>query len=251
VKLSGADRLKIICDPFWTPSSSKGTQLSCTRTYDVLDLLVPEAGTWEFSLSMRPEGDGFLLKRSMITSGGCNVLPPQSTALKMEFRRSLGCFLIQANESIDSLDCGLGLDQDGRFVAVTSELEKSLEEKIQQKLATTPQLFASCVFAKTPAGTRQNKRRSDDAADGSAHKRVSGKTKPQYIRLDPIKFPTACRRPDTPQLDPEQEEDVEFLDPVSDSDTYHSVSTSSESSVSLGAFTPAASRWQREHRQQY
>ncbi|KAK1981609.1 hypothetical protein LZ30DRAFT_793231, partial [Colletotrichum cereale] len=238
VSLSGADRLKIVCDPFWS-SNSRGTRLSSRKTYDVLDLLVPEAGTWTFSLSMGQNGRSLVLHQSMLTEGGRDVRPPQSTVLQMEFRRSSGCFLIEVAEDIDSLDCGLGLENDGTFVALTSELEQSLESKIKEKLAARPHLITSCRFADSPVRSpRQNKRRPADTSGGRARRRVIGNMKPRYARLPPIRAPPARRRPFRPYREPEPEpdEEMEILDPVSDSESYHSIPTSRESSVSLGAF---------------
>ncbi|KAK1593711.1 uncharacterized protein LY79DRAFT_630885 [Colletotrichum navitas] len=230
VKLSGADRLKIICDPFWT-SGPRGKKLSCSRTYDVLDLLVPEKGTWKLSLSMGPDERSLVLQQSMVPESGLGVRPPRSTVLKMEFRRSEGCFLVEVNEAIESLHDGLGLNEDGTFVALTNELEQALRRTIEQRLATS---------IKDTVGLRQNKRRFGDMTGNSARRRSIGKTKPQYTRLQPIKGPPARRRPERPQRDleeEEEEEEIEFLNPASDSESYHSVPTTRESSISLGAFT--------------
>ncbi|KAK2016935.1 hypothetical protein LZ32DRAFT_655162 [Colletotrichum eremochloae] len=231
VNLSGTDRMKIICDPFWSSSGPKDLKLSCRKTYDVLDLLVPEAGTWEFSLSLR-EDERLVLKQSMIRQSGCEIRPYQETVFNMEFRQSLGCFLIKVNEDLGELDSGLGLDRDNNLVALTSELEKSLERQIQGRLAQRPTPRNSCVVAKRSVGVQQRKRPSN----GVTKRPPSGRDKPQGHMKSIIRFPTPRRRPDNPQADSEQEEGIEFLNPVSDSESYHSMDTSRESSVSLGTF---------------
>ncbi|EFQ31567.1 uncharacterized protein GLRG_06856 [Colletotrichum graminicola M1.001] len=226
MKLSGADRIKIVCDPFWT-SSARGTKISSSRTYDVLDLLVPEKGTWKLSLSMGPDERSLVLKRSMVPESVLGVSPPQPIVLKMHFSRSHGCFLVEVNKETESLHDGLGLDKDGTFVALTAEFEQALGRRIEQRLAPSIQDSVGCS---------QNKRRSGYMTGGGARRRAIGKMKPQYTRLPPIKGPPARRRLETPPRDLEVEEDMESLNPVSDSESYYSTDTSRESSVSLGAF---------------
>ncbi|OBR06370.1 hypothetical protein CH63R_10490 [Colletotrichum higginsianum IMI 349063] len=241
VTVSGADRFKIICEPL-SDKASRRKYLDCTNTYDVLDLLVPDRGDWIFSLSMAPGDEGLLLKRTKVSGPDRET---QKLHLEMEFRRSQLCFLVNADDSIESLHMGLGVTADGELVALTEELEQSLELKKEQARRGAETSAAVGLgdpyddYHRPPApAARLSLRRArspDEAAEDERPKKRSGRWKPQG-RLPELK-PARSRYFEESQAGDLQDEGEDQDSFGSSDESYREADTSRDSSASLGALS--------------
>ncbi|TKW51319.1 hypothetical protein CTA1_13003, partial [Colletotrichum tanaceti] len=247
VTVSGADRLKIICEPL-SDKTSRRKHLDCANTYDVLDLLVPDRGDWIFSLSMAPGDDGLLLERTKVS--GPDGRRTQKLHLKMEFHRSQLCFLVKTDDSIDSLHMGLGVTADGDFVALTDELEQSLERKKAQARRRSESSTAvvvglgdpyddyshsptAAVAATTPRPSLRRARSPDETVEDERSQKRSGRWKPQGRLPELMSTPSRCHVGKSWAA--ELQEEGEDQNSSSDESYREADITSRDSSVSLGA----------------
>ncbi|KAF6812754.1 hypothetical protein CPLU01_14828 [Colletotrichum plurivorum] len=194
---SGTDRLGIICNPFWTPKS-RAKKLDCTKTYDLIDLLVPEKGRWRYQLccSESEDEERLWFQRERLHPVTEEIIKSTTVELYLEFDRVANCFLVEPEGVLDSLHCGLGLHESGKFVALTEDVEKTLAELVRARRSLErrdPAPGRAGSFRSPPTSVRRAR-----GANGAfivlpplssktpASKRKSGRAKPQHKRLPEV-----------------------------------------------------------------
>ncbi|KAF6806289.1 hypothetical protein CSOJ01_08948 [Colletotrichum sojae] len=162
---SGTDRCRIICDPFWK-CHTRDWRLSCNKTYDLIDLLVPEEGRWRYRLVCNEavgQEESLWLQREKLKPGSEEIVASHNVELKLEIHRSSNCFLVKPDVDLDFQHCGLGLEADGKFVALTEEFEESLKQRIDRRRkkqqSRGPNPGDADYREKTPASSRTKRKR--------------------------------------------------------------------------------------------
>ncbi|KAF6812132.1 hypothetical protein CMUS01_13129 [Colletotrichum musicola] len=149
-------------------------------TYDLIDLLVPEEGRWRFRLVCNEAAgqEGSLwLQREKLKPSSEEIVASHNVELKLEFYRSSNCFLVKPDEDLHFLHCGLGLEADGKFVALTEEFEESLKRRIDRRRKKNqsrgPNPGDANCRGKTPASPHK-KRKRDRSTLRTCRRRCNG-----------------------------------------------------------------------------
>lgn len=79
--------------------------------------------------------DRLVLIRERLHADTEEVKDSEAVELKLEFDRNGNCFLVDPEEGLQSLHCGLGLDEKGKFVALTENFEARLAKTVRARRA--------------------------------------------------------------------------------------------------------------------